>query len=53
MNFHTRRDRTNMSMKPIIMLYRNDIDIDNRTNVTSYTNLYDSRFYAVNDEFKV
>ena len=34
-------------------MYRNDIDIDNRTNVTSYTNLYDSRFYAVNDEFKV
>ena len=34
-------------------MYRNDIDIDNQTNVTSATNLYDSKFYAINDEFKV
>jgi len=34
-------------------MYRNDIDIDNTTNVTSSTNLYDSKFYAINDEFKV
>ena len=34
-------------------MYRHDITIDNRTNVTDYTNLYDSKFYAINDEFKV
>ena len=34
-------------------MYRNDVDIDNSTNVTSSTTLYDSKFYAMNDEFKV
>ena len=34
-------------------MYRNDIDVDNQTNVTQSTNLYDSKFYTINEEFKV
>ena len=34
-------------------MYKNNVDIDNVSSVNGATNLYDSKFYVVTDEFKV